>query len=238
MWEAKSASKYFVRPSLSKIMGRSRFEALFGSLTISSQPAVAGWSSAQHRWALFNDFVAAFSDHRYRNVTPSDHLCVDETMIRFYGLGDDWIEIGPPHFVSIEHKPEDGCEVQNLAWPESGIMLRIGIVTGATDKKEKAFERSCNHRTAVLKRLVRPWVYSDRVICADSYSASVQSAVQLLHLGLRFIGVVKTATRAFPMHFLSQVEMDGRGQHTTLRCHMQDTVKSLMAQAWVDRNRR
>ena len=108
-------------------------------------------------------------------------------MIRWHGLDGNWIEIGlPPHFISIERKPEDGCEVQNLECAESGIMLRIEIITGATDKNEKAFEGGCNHGTAVLKRLVSPWVCSDRVICADSYFESVQSAVHLLQLGLRF----------------------------------------------------
>ena len=136
-----------------------------------------------------------------------------------YSLGGDWIELGLPHFVSIERKPEDGCEVQNLASAESAIMPRIEIVTGATDKNERALEGSFNHLIAVLKRLVGPWVYADLFICADSYFASVQSEIQLLKLGLCFIWMVMTARRAFAMHFLRQVESDGRGHNTTLRCH-------------------
>jgi hypothetical protein len=36
-------------------------------------------------------------------------------------------------------------------------------------------------------------------VCADSYFASVQAAEHLLSMGLKFIGVVKTATRKFPI---------------------------------------
>ena len=57
-------------------------------------------------------------------------------------------------------------------------------------------------------------------------------------LGLRFIGVVKSATRKFPMKHLSSLELlEGRGQREAL------IMKSLgvpwiMALVWVDRDRR
>ena len=53
--------------------------------------------------------------------------------------------------------------------------------------------------TAVLKRRVSPWSGSHRIVCADSYFASVYVAEMLLKLDLKFIGVVKTATRLYAM---------------------------------------
>lgn len=37
---------------------------------------------------------------------------------------------------------------------------------------------------------------------ADSYFALVQAALHLKDMGLHFIGVVKTAHKGFPMHYL------------------------------------
>ena len=47
-----------------------------------------------------------------RHVTPSERLCVDESMIRWYGIGGPWMDMGLPHYVSIDRKPEDGFGVQ------------------------------------------------------------------------------------------------------------------------------
>ena len=57
------------------------------------------------------------------------------------------------------------------------------------------FLHGCN----VLVELVRPWANTDRVVCADSYFASVQAALRLKKMGLRFIGTVKTATRVLDL---------------------------------------
>ena len=52
---------------------------------------------------------------------------------------------------------------------------------------------------------------------ADSYFASVQAALRLKAMGLRFIGTVKTATRGFPMHYLQRVILPGgKGDHKAL----------------------
>ena len=55
-----------------------------------------------------------------------------------------------------------------------------------------------NHGTNVLKFLVEPWVRMDCCVCADSYFASVNAVTVMRMMGLRFIGVVKTATKNIP----------------------------------------
>ena len=57
------------------------------------------------------------------NFFLSEWICVDESMSRWYGLGGSWINIGLPMYVSIDRKPESGCEIQNAACGISGVML-------------------------------------------------------------------------------------------------------------------
>lgn len=54
------------------------------------------------------------------------------------------------------------------------------------------------HGGVVLKELVYPWANTGRIVCADSYFASVAAAEALLLIGLKIIGVVKTATKNLP----------------------------------------
>ena len=52
------------------------------------------------------------------------------------------------------------------------------------------------HGTRVLKFLVEPWFFTDHVVCADSYFASVPEAEELMKMKLRFIG----GKFCFPIH--------------------------------------
>ena len=98
-------------------------------------------------------------------------------------------------------------------------MLRLSVLTSAEHQRATYtdIDDSLTHVASVLKRLVAPWAGTQRVVCADSYFASVAAANQLLTMGLRFIGVVKTATRGYPMEALSTLEVDTRGDKDTYR---------------------
>jgi len=66
----------------------------------------------------------------------------------------------------------------------------------------------------------------------------VEAAEALRTSGLRFIGVVKTAHRRFPMESLSGRELGARGDHVTM-AHVDETgTPDMMAVLWVDRIRR
>ena len=96
-----------------------------------------------------------------------------------------------------------------------------------------------NHGTKVLMDLVRPIANTDRVIVADSYFASVQSAKELFSMGLRFIGTVKTATKNFPMNFLQRVLLPGgKGDSRSLITKDPTTGMAMVAFVWADRDRR
>ena len=58
------------------------------------------------------------------------------------------------------------------------------------------------HGCKVLKELIEPWYHTNRVVCADSYFASVSTAKELMRLGMRFIAVFKTASKQFLMAYL------------------------------------
>jgi hypothetical protein len=93
------------------------------------------------------------------------------------------------------------------------------------------------HGTQVLKRVVSPWFGSNRIVCADSYFASVGAAKELFCNGLRFIGVVKTATRGFPKTFLTSVELHSRGD-VALKANAAADSPEYGAMVWMDRERR
>lgn len=61
-------------------------------------------------------------------------------MIRWYGIGGAWIDMGLPHYVSIDRKPEDGCEVQTIACGTTGIIWRLEVVSTADDESGRAYE--------------------------------------------------------------------------------------------------
>ena len=85
--------------------------------------------------------------------------------------------------------------------------------------------------------MVLPWAQTGRGACADSYFVLVNTAQTLIGLGLRFIGVVKLATRKFPMKYLSSLELiEGRGQREVLIMKLLG-VSWIMALVWVDCDR-
>jgi Transposase IS4 len=76
-------------------------------------------------------------------------------------------------------------------------------------------------------------------VVADSYYASVQSARELWKIKLRFIGVLKTATRQYPLHYLQRCILPaGKGDHRALRSTDPETGCQMLAIVWADRERR
>jgi len=91
----------------------------------------------------------------------------------------------------------------------------------------------------VLADLIEPWLNTGRTAVADSHFASTQSAVHLCQLGFRFIGIVKTATKGYPMQHLGRVVLPGnRGDRRGLVSVDRQTGCQLLAFVWCDRDRR
>ena len=139
-------------------------------------------------------------------------------MSRWYGQGGHWINHGLPMYVVIDRKPENGCEIQNAACGRSGVMIRLKVVKTAEEENASAVtdDDGNNHGTNVLKFLVEPWVRMDHCVCANSYFASVNAVTVMRMMGLHFIRVVKTATKKFPMSYLSNLELVQHGDYKGL----------------------
>ena len=213
LWSTTPASKYIPAPSFGKTgMSRHRFGNLWRFTRFSKQPEVQPphVSSETYRWMIVDDFVMYFNDHRESMFIPSSHICVDESISRWYGLGGEWINIGLPMYVAIDRKPENGCKIKDAACGKSKIMIRLKLVKTSTEEEANStYEHGDGvlYGTKVILELVRPWANTNRLVCGDSYFASVGAALSLMNIGLRFIGVVKTATKKFPMKYLSEIEM-------------------------------
>ena len=90
------------------------------------------------------------------------------------------------------------------------------------------------HGCKVLKELIEPWYHTHRVVCADSCFASVSTAKELMWIGMRFIGVVKTTSNKFSMAYLQALDFDQRGEWKGFR----NATTSMYAFVWFDLNRR
>ena len=93
-----------------------------------------------------------------------------------------------------------------------------------------------NHGTNVLKFLVEPWVRTDRCVCADSYFTSVNAVTVMRTMGLHFIGVVKTATKKFPMSYLSNLELVQHGDYKGLVARGTNGQPTMLLFIWMDQD--
>ena len=74
-------------------------------------------------------------------------------------------------------KPENGAEIHNAACGRLVIVMWLRIAKSANNEEENQYEKeNIPHGTKLLKELVMPWDNRDRIICADSYFASVPYA--------------------------------------------------------------
>ena len=89
----------------------------------------------EYRWLLVEDHINNFNDHRSECYLPSHLIVVDESISRWYGHGGYWINFGLPHYVALDQKPENGCEIQNSCDAVTGVMLRLKLVKTAKEEE-------------------------------------------------------------------------------------------------------
>jgi hypothetical protein len=90
LWAKKGLTQFEPGPDFGEtFMTRHRSEDLRRCLRFSEQPIFnpATMTSEQFRWGLVDDFITHFNHHRAINFCPSELLCIDESMIRWYGTG-------------------------------------------------------------------------------------------------------------------------------------------------------
>ena len=237
LWSQTATFKYVPSFKLGHLTGmyQNRFDIIWSCLRCSNKPNQREeWMThAKYRWLLVDDFIDSFNTHRSDNVSTGSKICVDESMVRWYSHGGDWINRGLHHYIAINRNPDNGLEFQNSACGECGIMMRIKLVKGGSDHDN--VENGVTHGAAVLMELVLPRVSTHRIVCADSYFA-LATETKLLHLnGLKFIGVVKTATRKYPMTHLASQEPEKRGdRYGLVKRNTSPYGCDLFAYVWMD----
>ena len=140
LWARKSSSKYIPAANLGECTGmiHDRFELMLRLMVWSKQldTRPEGMSHEAYRWLLIEDFVSNFNEHCQQFFSPSWHMCADESISRWYGLGGHWINMGLPMYVAMDRKPEDGLEIQNSCCAISGIMCQLKLVKTAAANAE------------------------------------------------------------------------------------------------------
>ena len=152
LWSNLSRCRFIPAPNLGHTTGmsRQRFDTLWRYMVWSYQPVQRPLevSHEEWRWMLVQDFVDNFNQHRETFYEASHLICADESMSRWYGLGGNWINMGLPHYVAMDRKPEDGCEIQNCCDGISGIMMRLKLVKSAVAEATATEEQRRNAATA------------------------------------------------------------------------------------------
>jgi hypothetical protein len=95
------------------------------------------------------------------------------------GQGSEWINHGLPMYVAIDCKPENCCEIQNAACRQSGVMICLKIDKMATEAEALGASENDSgllHGMKVLKELIQPWAFTNRMVCTDSSFALVGTA--------------------------------------------------------------
>lgn len=127
----------------------------------------------------------------------------------------------------------------------SKILLKLLIVKSANDlslfeySASSLGESDLNHCTRVLFHPLDSSFGSGTCFRAQRSFASVEVSVSLQENGLRFIGFVKTATSQLPMHFISDLQVEGRMEHHAMISSSVDIVGKrfdIMAVKYVDCN--
>ena len=131
LWSTFATSKYVPTTHFCKTgMFRQSFDFLFRYIRFSDQPnrCPSGMLGEVYRWKPVDDLVKAFNLHHSEHFIPGTFICTDKSISRWYGGSGYWINKGLPCYMVIHRKPENGCEIQNSACGDSGVMLRLKIV--------------------------------------------------------------------------------------------------------------
>ena len=125
---------------------------------------------------------------------------------------------GHPHVTCIPRKPEPlGTELRALADAATHAIIQIEIQEGKAAMRMKEHSNLGGGCGSIM-RMVWPWRGSGRIVVGDSAFASVTTAFWLYWTcGIYFIGLVKTATKYFPVAYLKRADLyPSIGDSTTI----------------------
>ena len=217
-------------PNFSAYMTYERYTAITTHLHFAKRPRPGDPGAGQGFWAI-QPLLDAFNEHRARVVIPGRKLCVGKSMTEWRATPSIDAGIPAPCIVKVKSKSEPvGMMTRNIACAETGIMMRLEMVTCPAESKRKEFNATLPAGTGFLLRLSRPWWGSGRHIVADAGLASATAAVELASKGLHFTGLVEGAHRYFPKAYLQSRQYEARGSHHM--CTTERKSVSIRAAGW------
>ena len=137
LWSIVSQSKYRSAPAFGKTgMNIHRFDVMWRNVRWIHRHDLQdeGTSDEAHWRKRVEDFVTHFNKYCTQLFSPSDIMCDDDSISRWYRQGDHWINLGFPIYVAIDRKPENGEEIHNSACWQSCIMIQLSIVKSAKNE--------------------------------------------------------------------------------------------------------
>ena len=218
-----------------RVIPRERFGNLWNYLLVCAKDNHG--TKQNQPWSPVTELVEAFSSCREQNATPSETLCIEETMSRWYDLEGDWPIVGLPHYVSIDRKPESGFEIWTTCCGRSGIMILTKLVKGVSENKSIVEDERLNLSTAEALEMVRPWFNSGRVVIADPWFASVSTAIHLFTFGMKFIGIVRHSSSQYPKAESTSIVVSERGRYVPVVNRDEQSLCDLDAVVWTDSDR-
>lgn len=210
--EVKKPNLHIQQVNANSVMTRHRFEQIFANISF-----LAIYNSAfGDRCNEVEGFVREFNRHSHETVSTGESIFFYESISRWYGLGGDWYTIGLLNYIKLEQKTKKRTWTEDLMLWCTRINFHYRITKCVEETKQREYKNEATHGKATILRFVAPWFVSNRNIYADSFFASETTAMKLWDVGLRFTGVVKTATRKFPMSYLSSVEKQRKGDFKSM----------------------
>ncbi|DAZ98941.1 TPA: hypothetical protein N0F65_001380 [Lagenidium giganteum] len=203
-------------------MSRRRFETLTAAFCLHDPD-----DTNDDPWFPVRDFICAFNKRRNDVVHAGTYLCVDESMVQWYGTEAKNHHLGLPHKTKIPRKPmSQGAEIKTIADAESGVL-------GKLRQRGKQFTHQFGEGTAITLRLTSPFYGSRRIVVGDSAFASVKTLIELERRGLYFMGLAKTASSGYPKQHMVQWSATARRDDSYV---MRSESPLMYALCWSDRN--
>ena len=128
------------------------------------------------------------------------HLTVDECMSAWNGSDGKYRHDGMPHKTKIPWKPQGvGAEMKSLCCGVTGIIMKL---EGKDRQAAKPYYAEYGEGTAIITiHTALFWVLAC-CTCRQCLFLCENTGALKSH-GLRFMGIVKTATKGFPKHLLT-----------------------------------
>ena len=90
-----------------------------------------GMRHEAHWWKLVEEFVTNCNAYCIQLFYPSDIICTDDSISKWYGQGDHWINLGLPTYMAMERNMDNGAEIHNAVCWHLEIMMQLKIIKSA-----------------------------------------------------------------------------------------------------------